>query len=141
MKKVIKLTEADLARIVKRVIKEQPESNDDMDELEGFVDHLRNNRDQMDVVKSDMKDDRFFHIEGADRRTANQLFKNFLKVSGGKVRFIAFIDCEEVDFSGVDLCQYPDLVFVNLPGTPNNFEETQNDCYEKVGEGYAFKQN
>lgn len=139
MKKIVKLTEADLARIVRRVIKEQDDN--DMDELEGFVDHLRNNRNQMDVVKSDMTDDRFFHVEGADRRTANQLLKNFLKVSGGKARFIAFIDCEEVDFSGVDLCQYPDLVFVNLPGTPNNFEETQNDCYEKVGEGYAFKQN
>ena len=139
MKKIVKLTEADLARIVRRVIKEQDDN--DMDELEGFVDHLRNNRNQMDVVKSDMTDDRFFHVEGADRRTANQLLKNFLKVSGGKARFIAFIDCEEVDFSGVDLCQYPELVFVNLPGTPNNFEETQNDCYEKVGEGYAFKQN
>jgi hypothetical protein len=139
MKKIVKLTESDLARIVRRVIKEQDDN--DMDELEGFVDHLRNNRNQMDVVKSDMTDDRFFHVEGADRRTANQLLKNFLKVSGGKARFIAFIDCEEVDFSGVDLCQYPDLVFVNLPGTPNNFEETQNDCYEKVGEGYAFKQN
>ena len=139
MKKIVKLTESDLARIVRRVIKEQDDN--DMDELEGFVDHLRNNRNQMDVVKSDMTDDRFFHVEGADRRTANQLLKNFLKVSGGKARFIAFIDCEEVDFSGVDLCQYPDLVFVNLPGTPNNFEETQNDCYEKIGEGYAFKQN
>jgi hypothetical protein len=139
MKKIVKLTEADLARIVRRVIKEQDDN--DMDELEGFVDHLRNNRNQMDVVKSDMTDDRFFHVEGADRRTANQLLKNFLKVSRGRARFIAFIDCEEVDFSGIDLCQYPELVFVNLPGTPNNFEETQNDCYEKVGEGYAFKQN
>ena len=139
MKKIVKLTEADLARIVKRVIREQDDN--DMDELEGFVDHLRNNRDQMDVVKSDMTDDRFFHVEGADRRTANQLLKNFLKVSRGRARFIAFIDCEEVDFSGIDLCEYPELVFVNLPGTPNNFEETQNDCYEKVGEGYAFKQN
>jgi hypothetical protein len=139
MKKIVKLTEADLARIVKRVIREQ--NDNDMDELEGFVDHLRNNRDQMDVVKSDMTDDRFFHVEGADRRTANQLLKNFLKVSRGRARFIAFIDCEEVDFSGIDLCEYPELVFVNLPGTPNNFEETQNDCYEKIGEGYAFKQN
>ena len=139
MKKIVKLTEADLARIVRRVIKEQDDN--DMDELEGFVDHLRNNRNQMDVVKSDMTDDRFFHVEGADRRTANQLLKNFLKVSRGRARFIAFIDCEEVDFSGIDLCEYPELVFVNLPGTPNNFEETQNDCYEKVGEGYAFKQN
>jgi hypothetical protein len=136
MKKIVKLTESDLVRIVKLVIKEQ--GDNDIDELEGFVDHLRDNRDQLDVIKSDMRDDRFFHVEGADRRTAKQLLKNFLKVSRGKARFITFIDCEEVDFSGIDLCQYPDLVFVNLPGTPNNFEETQNDCYKKIGEGYAF---
>jgi len=136
MKKIVKLTEADLVRIVKLVIREQDDN--DIDELEGFVDHLRDNRDQLDVIKSDMRDDKFFHVEGADRRTVKQLLKNFLKVSRGKARFITFIDCEEVDFSGIDLCQYPDLVFVNLPGTPNNFEETQNDCYKKIGEGYAF---
>jgi CRISPR/Cas system CMR-associated protein Cmr3 (group 5 of RAMP superfamily) len=126
MKKIVKLTEADLARIVKQVIREQIHTDDYMDELE------RTYR---------FRDDRFFHVEGADRKTANQLLKNFLKVSNGKARFIAFIDCEEIDFSEVDLCQYPELVFVNLTGTPNNFEETQNNCYEKVGEGYAFKQN
>ena len=139
MKRIVRLTESDLARIVRRVIKEQQHiSDDEMDELEGFMDHLQNNRDQLDVVKSDLTDDRFFHVEGADRRTANQLLKNFLKVSKGKARFIAFIDCEEIDFSNVDFCQYPDLVFVNLSGTPNNFEETQGECYEKVGDGYAF---
>ena len=138
MKKIVKLTEADLARIVKRVIREQDDN--DMDELEGFVDHLRNNRNQMNVVKSDMKDDRFFHIEGADERTGNQLLKNFMKVSRGKAKFMSFTNCEGIDFSGIDLCQYPELVFVNLSGTPNNFEETQNNCYEKVAEGYMFNQ-
>jgi hypothetical protein len=141
MKKTVRLTEADLARIVKRVIKEQQYNDDDMDELEGFVNHLGNNRDQLDVIKSDMKDDRFFHVEDADERTGNQLLKNFMKVSRGKAKFISFINCEGIDFSGVDLCQYPELVFVNLHGTPNNFEETQNNCYEKVGEGYMFNQN
>ena len=137
MKKIVRLTETDLARIVRQVIKEQP-NDDDMDELEGFMDHLQNNRDQANVVKSDMSDDRLFNVEGADRRTANQLLKNFLRVSKGKARFIAFIDCEEIDFSNVDFCQYPDLVYISLKGTPNNFEETQGDCYEKVGDGYAF---
>jgi hypothetical protein len=137
MKKIVKLTESDLARIVKRVIREQ-HNDDDMDELEGFMGHLENNRDQLNVVKSDMSDDRLFNVEGADRRTANQLLKNFLRVSKGKARFIAFIDCEEIDFSNVDFCQYPDLVYISLKGTPNNFEETQGDCYEQVGDGYAF---
>lgn len=138
MKKIVRLTEADLARIVKRVIKEQQYNDDDMDELEGFVNHLLNNRDQLDVIKSDTTNDQFFHVEGADKRTANQLLKNFLKVSKGKARFIAFNNCEGIDFSNVDFCQYPDLVFVNLSGTPNNFEETQDNCYEKVGNGYGF---
>ena len=137
MKKIVKLTEADLARIVKRVIREQ-HNDDDMDELEGFMDHLQNNRDQANVVKSDMSDDRLFNVEGADRRTANQLLKNFLRVSKGKARFISFTDCGYLDFSNVDFCQYPDLVYISLKGTPNNFEETQGDCYEQVGDGYAF---
>ena len=123
MKKIIKLTESDLTRIVKRVIREQIHTDDYMDELERIY---------------RFRDDRFFHVEGEDRRTANQLLKNFLKVSNGKASFIAFTDCEEIDFSNVDFCQFPDLVFVNLSGTPNNFEETQGDCYEKVGDGYAF---
>ena len=136
MKKIVRLTEADLARIVKRVIKEQQYNDDDMDELEGFVNHLGNNRDQLDVIKHMTNE--AFHVEGADKRTANQLLKNFLKGSKGKARFISFQNCEGIDFSNVDFCQYPDLVFVNLSGTPNNFEETQDDCYEKVGDGYAF---
>ena len=138
MKKIVKLTESDLARIVRRVIKEQPNDR--------FVDNLANNRNQAEFigqqtglshVLKDWAPNRIL-VEGADKRESKQLLKNFLKVSRGKARFITFIDCEEVDFSGIDLCQYPDLVFVNLPGTPNNFEETQNDCYKKIGEGYAF---
>ena len=136
MKKIVRLTESDLARIVKRVIKEQHYNDDDMDELEGFVNHLVNNRDQMDVIKHMTNE--ALRVEGADKRTANHLLKNFLKSSKGKARFIAFQNCEGIDFSNVDFCQYPDLAFINLSGTPNNFEETQDNCYEKVGDGYAF---
>ena len=136
MKKTVRLTEADLARIVKRVIKEQQYNDDDMDELEGFVNHLVNNRDQMDVIK--YMTNEALRVEGADKRTAHHLLKNFLKSSKGKARFIAFQNCEGIDFSNVDFCQYPDLLFINLSGTPNNFEETQDNCYEKVGDGYTF---
>ena len=51
---------------------------------------------------------------------------------------LVYIGLKNVDFSNVDFCQYPDLVFVNLSGTPNNFEETQDNCYEKFGNGYGF---
>ena len=83
MKKIVRLTEADLARIVRRVIKEQPNDND-MDEFTLWMNHLSNNRDRLDsifnVVKSDVRDERFFHIEGADRIATTQILKNFLKI-------------------------------------------------------------
>ena len=82
MKKIVKLTESDLTRIVKRVIREQIHTDDYMDELEKIY---------------RFRDDRFFHVEGEDRRTANQLLKNFLKVSNGKASFIAFTQSSCVD--------------------------------------------
>ena len=139
MKKTIRLTEADLARIVKRVIKEQQYNDDDMDELEGFVNHLGNNPNQLNVVKSDMRDDTLFHVEGADSRTAKQLLKNYLRLNKDKAKFIAILNCEELDLSGIDFCQCKSLVMVNLKGTPNNFEETQGDCYYDLSHGmYDF---
>jgi hypothetical protein len=137
MKKTIRLTEADLTRIVKRVIREQ-HNDDDMDELTLWMNYLSNNKDFMfDVVKSDLSDEQLFHIEGADRIATTQILKNYLK-GNDKIRFIAVTDCEYLDCSKIDFCQFPNLVVVNLSGTPNNFEETQGDCYEKFGDGYTF---
>jgi hypothetical protein len=135
MKRIVKLTEDDLARIVRRVIKEQD------DDDEGFIDHLRNNLDQLNVIRSDMRDDTLLHIEGADSRTAKQLLKNYLKVSKDKAKFIAILNCEGLDLSGIDFCQYRNLVMVNLKGTPNNFKETQGDCYHDLSHGmYDFSE-
>ena len=135
MKKIVKLTENDLSRIVRRVIKEQDDDN-----IEDFINHLGNNRSQLNVVKSDMKDDRYFHIEGGDTRTATQLLKNYIKLSKHKSRYIAILNCEGVNLSNIDFCECSNLNFVNLKGTPNNFEETQNDCYTKIAEGmYDFE--
>ena len=126
MKKIIKLTERDLTRIVRRVIKEQ-EDNDDDD----YTSYLMKNPDQIKALKFDINKPELFLIQGADRRTANHLLRQFFKEQEWKdrVRFISIIDCGGVDLSGIDFCECPDLVFVNLLGTPNNFEETQNDCY------------
>lgn len=43
MKKIVKLTESDLARIIKRVISEQPE-----DKKMGLIQELRNKLDEME---------------------------------------------------------------------------------------------
>ena len=35
------------------------------------------------------------------------------------------------DFSNINICELPEITFVNLKGTKNNFEELF-DCYEKM---------
>ena len=65
--------------------------------------------------------------------------KNYLKLNKDKAKFIAILNCEGLDLSGIDFCQYRNLVMVNLKGTPNNFEETQGDCYHDLSHGmYDF---
>ncbi len=137
MKKIVKITEADLARIVKRVIKEQPEFEDD---AESMMNHYQENPEQMNVIKSDLRQPATFQIMGADKRTATYLLRNYMKMDGQNARFIAILDCEGLDLSGLDFCNYPNLHAVNLKGTPNNFKETQDDCFhDDFGEDmYVF---
>ena len=78
MKKIVRLTEADLARIVRRVIKEQPEFDDD---TESMMNHFDENPEQINVIKSDLREPSFFRIVGADKRTATYLLKNHLKMA------------------------------------------------------------
>lgn len=54
--------------------------------------------------------------------------------------FLSFVNCESADFSNVNLCDFPQLTFVNLEGTDNNFKKTQGDCFEKMMGGF-FKNN
>ena len=68
---------------------------------------------------------KLFQIQGADEKVATYLLKNYLKLDGNSARFIAILDCQGVDLTGIDFCKYPNLKVVNLKGTPNNFVETQ----------------
>jgi hypothetical protein len=104
MGKIIRLTESDLTRLVRRVIKEQEEN--DMEHEEQYTTRsllmLRN-------------------------KSANVVSRHLNNLSD-KIKFIAIINCEYADFSGVDICGLPKLVFVNLKGTENNFEEQGYEC-------------
>ena len=42
--------------------------------------------------------------------------------------FLAILNCESADFSDVDICGLPQILFINLTGTENNFEEQDYEC-------------
>jgi hypothetical protein len=52
--------------------------------------------------------------------------------------FLAFINCESADFSDVDICGLPNLVFVNLSGTENNFDEQGYECVDAETSPYYY---
>jgi hypothetical protein len=121
MKRIVKLTENDLTRIVRRVIKEQQ------------MDGPQNNRENADGISQ--LDDVVVFLDGASEETVNNVLSNLT----GNERFIAILNSEFADFSGVDLCSFSELSTVNLKGTQNNFEEQGYDCAELLIKGmYVF---
>jgi hypothetical protein len=111
-KKIVRLTESDMIRLVKKVIKEQ--------------------YDDRDLV---INPTYTVLIRGKSSRQVKRLISNLKE----NISFLAILDCEYADFSDINLCEYPKLVGVRLAGTPNNLEETQDNCYEKIMESlYMF---
>lgn len=103
MSKIVRLTESDLIRLVKKVVKEQD------DEME--------RRRQFDLDKG------MVMLERKDADTVQKVLSNLPQ----NLKFLAIKDCEGADFTDVDICSFPELLFVNLRGTPNNFEDSV-DC-------------
>ena len=111
-KKIVRLTESDMIRLVKKVIKEQ--------------------YDDRDLV---INPTYTVLIRGKSSRQVKRLISNLKE----NISFLAILDCEYADFSDINLCEYPRLVGVRLAGTPNNLEETQDNCYEEIMESqYMF---
>jgi hypothetical protein len=106
MKRIVKLTENDLTRIVRRVIKEQ--------EMDGE----ENNEGVLEITE------KIILLDGASEETVSKVLSNLT----GSERFIAILRSEYADFSGIDLCSFSELNIVNLKGTENNFEEQDYDC-------------
>jgi hypothetical protein len=52
--------------------------------------------------------------------------------------FLAIVDCESADFSDVDICDMPQLTYVNLSGTENNFEEQGYECADTKDSPHYF---
>lgn len=136
MRKIVKLTERDLNRLVRRVIKEQQDSFEDDFEFDAKKQDI-SRKDNTGNLKHESN--KFMvHLDGFNSKSVQKAISNLTE----SIRFISFARCEYADFSEVDLCNdFPDLHYVNVKGTPNNFEETQGDCFEQMGDGYVIKHN
>jgi hypothetical protein len=134
MKKVIILSESDLTRLVRRVIEEKQDDFEDDFEFDAKK-HDVSRRDNLGDLKHESN--KFMvHLDGFNSKSVQKAISNLDE----NVRFISFARCENADFSEVDFCNdFPELNYVNVKGTPNNFEETQGDCFEQMGDGYVYR--
>ena len=128
-KKIVRLTESDLVRLVNKVIKEQ--YNDDDFEFNTVT---RSDNGDLEYEHSDS----MVFLKGKSSRQVQRVLSNLSQ----KIKFIAIIDCESADFSDVDLCSLPKLMYVTIKDTPNNLEEVVDCDYVKVGDyGYDFQKD
>jgi hypothetical protein len=115
MARIVRLTESDLTRLVKRIINEQPE----------------------DGVNYNVRGQIGYH---SIQESSKQEVDRFLENLPENTKFLNIKDCEYADFSNIDMCAFPELIFVNLRGTENNFDRQDYDCpYDQYGDGlYDF---
>jgi hypothetical protein len=121
-KRIMRLTESDLVRLVRKVVKEQFDDND----FE-FNTEVRDDKGDLEHLHSDW----MITLKGKSAKQVQRLLSNLTE----NIKFLAIIDCEYADFSDVNLCEFPNLRFIHLKGTPNNLEETQDECYNNLGPG------
>ena len=125
-KRIMRLTESDLVRLVRKVVKEQF-TDDDFE----FNTTVRNDIGDLEHEHGDYK----IMLKGKSSKQVQRALSNLSE----NLKFLSLLDCESADFSNVDLCEFPDLKSVNLRGTLNNFDETQGDCFERVDKGLYFR--
>ena len=116
-KKIMRLTESDLVRLVNKVIKEQ---------------------DEYGVDEPHYTFDREFGLVllvGGNSKQVRKILKNLPNT----LKYLALRDCDFADFEGIDLCSFDDLKNVNLLGTENNLEEQGYECLDKWDEDGQYR--
>lgn len=112
MKKVTRITESDITRLAKKIVKEQ-------DELGFDEPHYQFDKEIGLVL-----------LVGASSRQVKKILRNLPTT----LRYLSLRDCDFADFDGIDLCSFGTLRNVNLMGTENNLEEQGYECLEQWDE-------
>lgn len=111
MKKVLRLTESELIGLVGKVINEKKGTNSRQK-------HYRYDEENKSI-----------YLENGDQSDMDKILSELPE----DIKFLLFWNCDGfADFSNINICELPEIIFVNLRGTKNNFEELF-DCYEKMG--------
>jgi hypothetical protein len=113
-KRIVRLTESGMNRLVRRIIKEAIEVGDD-----------GNMSDYGEYNYGTDPNSGAHIIENSSKHEVDRFLKNLPE----NARFIVIHNCEYADFSNINLCAFPKLIFVNLKGTENNIEEQQFASY------------
>jgi hypothetical protein len=108
MKRILRLSESDLVGLVNKVIKEQ--------------------KNEKLKTKFTYSESGSMVIEYAD----SKYIKTILSQLPKDILFLAIMNSQFADFDEVNLCDYPNLQFINLRGTKNNLDSQNIDCFEKI---------
>ncbi len=112
MKKVLRLTESELIGLVNKVINEKKEK-----------------KGQQRMERRLTHNDQSILLQYGNQSDIDMVMR-LLMDNSENIRFFAIWNCDGfVDFSGIDMCELPEIEFVSLKETKNNFEELF-DCYE-----------
>jgi hypothetical protein len=117
MKKIVRLSESDMVRLVKKIVKEE--------KYDFTEKHYEYDTDRGRVF-----------LMGSSSKFVKKVLNNLPP----NLTFLAIIDCDFADFDGVDLCYYAMLQAVRLVDTENNFEEQNYECIRgNMGNLILFK--
>ena len=125
-----------------RVISEQdmshtPEMDEDLEfEEEDTMESILEKHNLLDEITESREGTAFF------KNKSSEVIQRFLSILHllTEIQFTMIMNCESADFSDVDICSLPNLVFINLYGTENNFEEQEYECAETDDAPYYFIQ-
>ena len=116
-KRIMRLTESDLVRLVRKVVNEQ-------DEFDVNIPHYQFDKEAGIVLL----------VDGSSRQV-----KKVLRNLPSSLKWLALRNCDFADFDGIDICSFNQLRNVNLVGTENNFDEQGYGCLYKWDEKGQYR--